>query len=95
MSPDPSLPPPASSRHRASAQGARASNLKDVSVEIPKRRLTVFTGVSGSGKSSLVFGTIAAESQRLINEPYSAFVQGSTPTLARPEVDLLEGRQRR
>ena len=67
------------------------NNLKDVSVEIPKRRLTVFTGVSGSGKSSLVFGTIAAESQRLINETYSAFVQGFMPTLARPEVDVLEG----
>src|SRR5215207_9767566 len=72
-------------------QGARENNLKDVSVEIPKRRLTVFTGVSGSGKSSIVFGTIAAESQRLINETYSAFVQGFMPTLARPEVDLLEG----
>src|SRR5712675_202194 len=72
-------------------QGARVNNLKDVSIEIPKRRLTVFTGVSGSGKSSLVFGTVAAESQRLINETYSAFVQGFMPTLARPEVDLLEG----
>ena len=72
-------------------QGARENNLKDVSVELPKRRLTVFTGVSGSGKSSLVFGTIAAESQRLINETYSAFVQGFMPTLSRPEVDLLEG----
>ena len=72
-------------------QGARVNNLKDVSVEIPKRRLTVFTGVSGSGKSSLVFGTIAAESQRLINETYSAFVQGFMPTLARPDVDVLEG----
>ena len=72
-------------------QGARENNLKDVSVEIPKRRLTVFTGVSGSGKSSLVFGTIAAESQRLINETYSAFVQGFMPALARPEVDVLEG----
>jgi excinuclease UvrABC ATPase subunit len=71
--------------------GARVNNLKDVSLEIPKRRLTVFTGVSGSGKSSLVFGTIAAESQRLINETYSAFVQGFMPTLARPEVDVLEG----
>jgi excinuclease UvrABC ATPase subunit len=71
--------------------GARVNNLKDVSVEMPKRRLTVFTGVSGSGKSSLVFGTIAAESQRLINETYSAFVQGFMPTLARPEVDVLEG----
>ena len=72
-------------------QGTRVNNLKDVSIEIPKRRLTVFTGVSGSGKSSLVFGTIAAESQRLINETYSTFVQGFMPTLARPEVDLLEG----
>ena len=72
-------------------QGARENNLKDVGVEIPKRRLTVFTGVSGSGKSSLVFGTIAAESQRLINETYSAFVQGFMPTLGRPEVDVLEG----
>jgi excinuclease UvrABC ATPase subunit len=72
-------------------QGARENNLKDVSVEIPKRRLTVFTGVSGSGKSSLVFGTIAAESQRLINETYSAFLQGFMPALSRPEVDLLEG----
>ena len=71
--------------------GARVNNLKDISIEIPKRRLTVFTGVSGSGKSSLVFGTIAAESQRLINETYSAFVQGFMPTLARPEVDVLEG----
>ena len=72
-------------------QGARENNLKDVSLEIPKRRLTVFTGVSGSGKSSLVFDTIAAESQRMINETYSAFVQGFMPTLARPDVDLLEG----
>src|SRR4051812_45837292 len=71
--------------------GARVNNLKDVSIEIPKRRLTVFTGVSGSGKSSLVFGTIAAESQRLINETYSAFVQGFMPTQARPEVDVLDG----
>ena len=71
--------------------GARVNNLKDVSIELPKRRLTVFTGVSGSGKTSLVFGTIAAESQRLINETYSAFVQGFMPTLARPEVDVLEG----
>jgi excinuclease UvrABC ATPase subunit len=71
--------------------GARVNNLKDVSVVIPKRRLTVFTGVSGSGKSSLVFATIAAESQRLINETYSAFVQGFMPTLARPEVDVLDG----
>ena len=71
--------------------GARVNNLKDISVEIPKRRLTAFTGVSGSGKSSLVFSTIAAESQRLINETYSSFVQGFMPTLARPEVDVLEG----
>ena len=71
--------------------GARENNLKDVSIEIPKRRLTVFTGVSGSGKSSLVFDTIAAESQRLINETYSAFVQGFMPTLARPDVDVLDG----
>src|SRR5438094_8916082 len=71
--------------------GARVNNLKDISVELPKRRLTVFTGISGSGKSSLVFGTIAAESQRLINETYSAFGQGFMPTLARPEVDVLEG----
>jgi excinuclease UvrABC ATPase subunit len=71
--------------------GARVNNLKDISIDIPKRRLTVFTGVSGSGKSSLVFDTIAAESQRLINETYSAFVQGFMPTLARPEVDVLEG----
>ncbi len=71
--------------------GARENNLRDVSIEIPKRRLTVFTGVSGSGKSSLVFDTIAAESQRLINETYSAFVQGFMPTLARPEVDVLDG----
>ncbi len=71
--------------------GARVNNLKDISIEIPKRRLTVFTGVSGSGKSSLVFGTIAAESQRLINDTYSAFVQGFMPTMARPEVDVLDG----
>jgi excinuclease UvrABC ATPase subunit len=72
-------------------QGARENNLKDISVELPKRRLTVFTGVSGSGKSSLVFGTIAAESKRLINETYSAFLQGFMPTLSRPEVDVLDG----
>ncbi|WP_460467534.1 ATP-binding cassette domain-containing protein [Calidifontibacter terrae] len=72
-------------------QGARENNLRDISVELPKRRLTVFTGVSGSGKSSLVFATIAAESQRMINETYSAFVQGFMPTLARPDVDVLEG----
>src|SRR5260221_13625323 len=71
--------------------GARQNNLKDVNVEIPKRRLTLFTGVSGSGKSSLVFDTIAAESQRLINETYSAFVQGFMPTTARPDVDVLDG----
>ena len=93
MSADPQSP----ALHRADSHdlirvhGARVNNLKDVSVEIPKRRLTVFTGVSGSGKSSLVFGTIAAESQRMINETYSAFVQGFMPTLARPEVDVLEG----
>ena len=72
-------------------QGARVNNLKDISVDLPKRRLTAFTGVSGSGKSSLVFSTIAAESQRLINETYSAFVQGFMPTMARPDVDVLEG----
>ncbi len=72
-------------------QGARENNLKDVSVELPKRRLTVFTGVSGSGKSSLVFDTIAAESQRMVNETYSASLRGFMPTLARPEVDVLEG----
>src|SRR5437660_2330766 len=72
-------------------QGARVNNLKDISVELPKRQLTVFTGVSGSGKSSLVFGTIAAESQRLINETYSTFIQGFMPSLSRPEVDVLDG----
>src|SRR5678816_1718222 len=82
---------PADSHDLIRVLGARVNNLKDVSVDIPKRRLTVFTGVSGSGKSSLVFDTIAAESQRLINETYSAFLQGFMPTLARPEVDLLEG----
>lgn len=88
---------PAPEQHAADShdlirvQGARENNLKDVSIKLPKRRLTVFTGVSGSGKSSLVFGTIAAESQRMINETYSAFVQGFMPTLSRPEVDLLEG----
>src|SRR5215204_6720111 len=71
--------------------GARENNLRDISLDIPKRRLTVFTGVSGSGKSSLVFNTIAAESQRMINETYSAFVQGFMPTLSRPDVDALEG----
>lgn len=88
---------PAPEQHAADShdlirvQGARENILKDVSIKLPKRRLTVFTGVSGSGKSSLVFGTIAAESQRMINETYSAFVQGFMPTLSRPEVDLLEG----
>jgi excinuclease UvrABC ATPase subunit len=84
-------PVAADSHDRIRVAGARENNLKDVSLEIPKRRLTVFTGVSGSGKSSLVFGTIAAESQRLINETYSAFVQGFMPTLARPDVDVLDG----
>ncbi|GAA4961097.1 excinuclease ABC subunit UvrA [Kineococcus glutinatus] len=87
----PPEPHAADSHDLIRVQGARENNLKDVSVEIPKRRLTVFTGVSGSGKSSLVFGTIAAESQRLINETYSAFVQGFMPTLARPDVDVLDG----
>jgi len=82
---------PADSHDLIRVQGARENNLKDVSLEIPKRRLTVFTGVSGSGKSSLVFGTIAAESQRLINETYSAFVQGFMPTMGRPDVDVLDG----
>src|ERR687889_609119 len=86
-----SAPHVADSHGLIRVQGARENNLKDVSVEIPKRRLTVFTGVSGSGKTSLVFGTIAAESQRLINETYSAFVQGFMPTLARPDVDVLDG----
>ncbi len=99
--PEPTPPPqPAgesSASHRADAhdrirvQGARENNLKNVSVDLPKRRLTVFTGVSGSGKSSLVFGTIAAESQRMINETYSAFIQGFMPTLSRPDVDVLDG----
>jgi excinuclease UvrABC ATPase subunit len=97
MSADPSTDAQSPALHAADrhdlirVHGARVNNLKDVTVELPKRRLTVFTGVSGSGKSSLVFGTIAAESQRLINETYSAFVQGFMPTLARPEVDVLEG----
>jgi excinuclease UvrABC ATPase subunit len=86
-----SAPHTADSHDCIRVHGARVNNLKDVSLEIPKRRLTVFTGVSGSGKSSLVFATIAAESQRLINETYSAFVQGFMPALARPEVDVLEG----
>ena len=87
------MPPPAAadSHDLIRVHGARVNNLKDVSVELPKRRLTAFTGVSGSGKSSLVFGTIAAESQRLINETYSTFVQGFMPSLARPDVDVLEG----
>ncbi|MFD7017662.1 ATP-binding cassette domain-containing protein [Streptomyces sp. NPDC059928] len=89
--PQPPAPHVADSHDLIRVHGARVNNLKDVSVEIPKRRLTVFTGVSGSGKSSLVFDTIAAESQRLINETYSAFVQGFMPTLARPEVDVLDG----
>ncbi|GIH70992.1 excinuclease ABC subunit A [Sphaerimonospora thailandensis] len=87
----PSVPHVADSHDLIRVHGARVNNLKDVSVELPKRRLTVFTGVSGSGKSSLVFDTIAAESQRLINETYSAFIQGFMPTLARPEVDVLDG----
>lgn len=93
MSKDRDRPAPhdADSHDLIRVHGARVNNLKDVSIEIPKRRLTVFTGVSGSGKSSLVFDTIAAESQRLINETYSAFVQGFMPTLARPEVDVLDG----
>jgi excinuclease UvrABC ATPase subunit len=84
-------PHPADVHDVIRVHGARVNNLRDVSVEIPKRRLTVFTGVSGSGKSSLVFGTVAAESQRLINETYSTFVQGFMPTLARPDVDVLDG----
>jgi len=87
----PSAPHPADAHGLIRVQGARENNLKDISIEIPKRRLTVFTGVSGSGKSSLVFGTIAAESQRMINETYSAFLQGFMPTLSRPDVDVLDG----
>ncbi len=87
----PSKQSAADSHDMIRVHGARENNLKDISVEIPKRRITFFTGVSGSGKSSLVFGTIAAESQRLINETYSAFVQGFMPTLARPDVDVLDG----
>ncbi|GAB2615062.1 excinuclease ABC subunit UvrA [Kocuria himachalensis] len=94
---DPQSPAPSAAPHMADShdlirvQGARENNLRDISVELPKRRLTVFTGISGSGKSSLVFGTIAAESQRLINETYSTFVQGFMPTQARPDVDVLDG----
>ena len=84
-------PHAADSHDRIRVTGARVNNLKDISVELPKRRLTAFTGISGSGKSSLVFGTIAAESQRLINETYSAFVQGFMPSMARPDVDVLDG----
>lgn len=82
---------PADSHDLIRVQGARENNLKDVSVDIPKRRLSVFTGVSGSGKSSLVFDTIAAESRRMIDETYSAFVQGFMPSVPRPDVDVLEG----
>src|SRR5690349_5169184 len=95
--PTPRNTSPNTSEHRADSHdlirvhGARENNLKDVSIELPKRRLTVFTGVSGSGKSSLVFDTIAAESQRLINETYSSFVQGFMPSQARPDVDVLDG----
>ncbi len=91
MTDERTAPHPADTHDRITVQGAREHNLKDVWVELPKRRLTVFTGVSGSGKSSLVFGTIAAESQRLINETYSAFVQGFMPSQSRPDVDVLEG----
>ena len=97
MTPDDTADPQSVAPHAADGHevirvhGARENNLKDISIEIPKRRLTVFTGVSGSGKSSLVFSTIAAESQRMINETYSAFAQGFMPTLARPDVDVLEG----
>lgn len=90
-SPDETSPHAADGHDLIRVQGARVNNLKDVSVDIPKRRLTVFTGISGSGKSSLVFDTIAAESQRMINETYSSFVQGFMPTLARPDVDVLAG----
>ncbi len=91
MSDNPAPTPAADAHDLIRVHGARVNNLRDVSVTIPKRRLTVFTGVSGSGKSSLVFGTIAAESQRMINETYSSFVQGFMPTLSRPDVDILEG----
>src|SRR6188508_2787654 len=87
----PVRPAKADSHDLIRVHGARVNNLKDVSLEIPKRRLTVFTGVSGSGKSSLVFDTIAAESQRMINETYSSFVQNFMPTMARPDVDVLDG----
>ncbi|HEY3407478.1 MAG TPA: excinuclease ABC subunit UvrA, partial [Propionicimonas sp.] len=83
--------PVADSHDVIRVHGARENNLKNINVDLPKRRLTVFTGVSGSGKNSLVFDTIAAESQRMINETYSAFVQGFMPTLARPDVDVLDG----
>ncbi|WP_097970717.1 excinuclease ABC subunit UvrA [Streptomyces sp. gb14] len=89
--PQPPAPHAADSHDLIRVHGARENNLKDVSIELPKRRLTVFTGVSGSGKSSLVFATIAAESQRLINETYPAFVQGFMPSQARPDVDVLDG----
>ncbi|MFJ2369771.1 ATP-binding cassette domain-containing protein [Microbacterium sp. NPDC087665] len=82
---------PADNHDVIRVQGARENNLKDVSVDIPKRRLSVFTGVSGSGKSSLVFDTIAAESRRMIDETYSAFVQGFMPSVPRPDVEVLEG----
>src|SRR6201987_5554224 len=81
----------ADAHDRIRVRGARENNLKNVSIDLPKRRLTVFTGVSGSGKSSLVFATIAAESQRLVKETYSAFVQSFMPALGRPEVDVLDG----
>src|SRR5690625_5756099 len=93
----PAAPRPADRAHIADAhdllrvRGARENNLRGIDLDLPKRRLTVFTGVSGSGKSSLAFGTIASESQRMINETYSAFVQGFMPQLARPDVDALEG----
>src|SRR3954452_11503629 len=89
--PETGTPHVADSHDLIRVHGARVNNLKDVNVELPKRRLTALTGVSGSGKSSLAFATIAAESQRMINETYSAFVQGFMPTLARPDVDVLEG----
>ena len=84
-------PHPADSHDLIRVRGARENNLKDVNIDLPKRRLTVFTGVSGSGKSSLVLNTIAAESQRMINETHSAFVQGFLPTFDRPDVDFLDG----